>query len=106
MSLAHFCAHKPFICEGDDMHVQVIIRRLIMQEQSRPSRLHAILIDDDLFSSLLNLSEQIEVGRPKVSDGLQSMGVDNCREILSSMGLVVRFEALWYQSSHRDIREH
>lgn len=77
-----------------------------MQEQSRPSRLHAILFDDDLFSGLLDLPEEVEVGRPKVSDGLQSTGVDNCREILSSMGLVISFEALWYQSSHRDIREH
>ena len=82
MSLAHFCAHKPFICEGDDMHVQVIIRRLIMQEQSRPSRLHAILFDDDLFSGLLDLPEEVEVGRPKVSDGFQSVSVDDRREIL------------------------
>lgn len=82
MSLAHFCAHKAFVRKGDDMHVQVIIRRLIVQEQPRPSRLHAILIDDDLFSGLLDLPEQVEVGRPKVSDGFQSVGVDDCREIL------------------------
>lgn len=106
MSLAYFCPHKAFVGEGDDMHVQVIIRRLIVQEQPRSSRLHAILIDDDLFSGLLDLAQEVEVGRPKVSDGLQSVGVDNCREILSSIGHVVSFGALWYQTSDRDLREH
>lgn len=88
------------------MHVQVIIRRLVVQEQPRPSRLQAVLLNDDLFSGLLDLPKEIEIGRPKVSDGLESMSMDNCREILSSMGFIVSFEALWYQSSHRDIREH
>jgi hypothetical protein len=82
MSLAHFCAHKPFICEGDDMHVQVIIRRLVVQEQPRPSRLQAVLLNNDLFSGLLDLPKEVEIGRPKVSDGFQSVSVDDRREIL------------------------